>query len=107
MALLIPVISGSVSCTSLNTYGSQRLSPSVLFFVDFLMPFPKTVRLFVSVRQESQGFSLCQLSDIQPLSKLNSLELMGSNQGKKFPMFLLVLTSGPLHAYQVSEIGHL
>lgn len=69
MALLIPVISGPVSCTSLNTYGSQRLSPSVLFFVDFLMPFPKAVRLFVSVRQESRGFSLCQLSDIQPLSE--------------------------------------
>lgn len=58
-------------------YGSQRLPPSMLFFVDFLIPFPKAVKLFLSVRQENLGFSLselCQLSDIQMLSKPNSLE---------------------------------
>lgn len=79
MALLIPVISGLVSCISLDMYGSQRLSPSLLFFVDFLIPFPKAVRLFLSAGQENLGFPLSELClfDIQMLSKPSSLEHCG------------------------------
>lgn len=76
MALLIPVISGLVSCVTLDTYSSQRLSPSLLFFVDFLIPFPKAVRLFLSAGQENLGFPLSELClfDIQMLSEPSSLE---------------------------------
>lgn len=105
-----PIISGLVSCISLHMYGSQRLSPSVLFFVGFLIPFHKVVRLFTSVRQETGFFTVRTMPTVWHIGVIYAKTLIAEeflSSQRNFLRLLLDLTSGPLHTYQVSEIRHL
>lgn len=104
-----PIISGLVSCISQHMYGSQRLSPSVLFFVNFLIPFHEAVRLFTSARQETGFFTVRTIPTVWHIGVIYAKFLRADpflSRQRNFLRLLLDLTSGPLHIYQVSEIRH-